>query len=94
MFLILSVFLSTKSENRRAEQVLSGKGEVAGKGVGGGIWCKQCIHMYLNAKMIPVETAPGIRGGGGGRAVKGVNSNMICLIHRKNLCKCSHPVQQ
>jgi hypothetical protein len=24
---------------------------------------KQCLHMYVNAKMIPVETVPGIRKG-------------------------------
>jgi hypothetical protein len=35
--------------------------------------CKQCIHMYVNAKMIPVETVPGIRGGGCRRTVEGVN---------------------
>jgi hypothetical protein len=60
------VFSSIKSENRRAEQVLpreewvagtSGRGEVIGKGVGGCICCKQCIHVYVNAKMIPVETS-------------------------------------
>jgi hypothetical protein len=31
------------------------------KRVGGLKWCKQCIHMYVNAKMIPVDTVPGIR---------------------------------
>jgi hypothetical protein len=36
-----------------------GRGEVVGKGVGGWIWCKQCIHIYVNAKMISVETVPG-----------------------------------
>jgi hypothetical protein len=29
--------------------------------------------MYVNAKMIPVETVPGIRGGGCRRTVEGVN---------------------
>jgi hypothetical protein len=38
--------------------------DVVGKGAGGWIWCKQCIHVYVNAKMIPVETAPGTRGRG------------------------------
>jgi hypothetical protein len=28
--------------------------------------------MYVNAKMIPVETVPGIRGGGWGREVWGI----------------------
>jgi hypothetical protein len=36
--------------------------------------------MYINAKMTPVETIPGIG--------EGVNSSMIHLIHCKNLCKC------
>jgi hypothetical protein len=33
---------------------------VTGKGVGGWIQYKYCIYMYVNAKMIPVETVPGI----------------------------------
>jgi hypothetical protein len=44
--------------------------------------------MYVNAKMIPAETVPGIRGGGRKRAVEGVNSGILCLTHCKNLCKC------
>jgi hypothetical protein len=43
--------------------------------------------MYVNAKVIPDETVPGIRRGDK-RAVEGMNSNMIYLIHCKNLCKC------
>jgi hypothetical protein len=27
-----------------------------GKGVGGWIWCKYCVYMYVNGKMRPVET--------------------------------------
>jgi hypothetical protein len=38
--------------------------------------------------VIPVETVPGIKGGGGERAVEVGNSSMIYLIHCKNLCKC------
>jgi hypothetical protein len=75
-----------------------GGGWVEGKEVVGGIWCKQCIHMYINTKMIPVETVPGIRGGGmRKRSVwGGWNSSMIFLIHCKSLYKCynvkkSHP---
>jgi hypothetical protein len=37
--------------------------------------------MYVNAKMIPVETVPGIRG-----VVE--NSSMMYLKHCNNLCKC------
>jgi hypothetical protein len=35
-----------------------------GKGIGGQIWCKYCLHMYVNGKMIPVETIPGMGGRG------------------------------
>jgi hypothetical protein len=36
----------------------SGSGEVMRKGVGG----KECLHMYVNAKMIPVESTLGTGG--------------------------------
>jgi hypothetical protein len=29
---------------------------------GGLIWYKYCAHMYVNEKMISVETIPGLRG--------------------------------
>jgi hypothetical protein len=51
--------------------------------------------MYINGKMSPVETVPGMRYGG--RGIKendgGVNSTMI---HCKYFCKCHNatPVQQ
>jgi hypothetical protein len=32
------------------------------KGIGRCIWCKYCIHEYVNDKMIPVETIPGVGG--------------------------------
>jgi hypothetical protein len=60
-----------------------------GKGVGGWIWCKQCIHTYANAKMIPLETIPGVRVMMIGESKAG-DSSMIYLIHCKNLCKCYH----
>jgi hypothetical protein len=44
--------------------------------------------MYVNAKTIPVKTIPGIAGEGMKESGGGVNSNMIYLIHCKNLCKC------
>jgi hypothetical protein len=45
--------------------------------------------MYVNAKMIPVETISGIGGGRDkGEWWRGENSGMIYLIHCKNLCKC------
>jgi hypothetical protein len=44
--------------------------------------------MYINAKMIPVETVPGIRGGEMGQRSGGGESKNDILIHCKNLCKC------
>jgi hypothetical protein len=41
--------------------------------------------MYVNAKMIPVETLPGIGGGGWRREVEWVNSSMIYLILQEPL---------
>jgi hypothetical protein len=43
----------------------SGRGEVLGKG-GRRVDMvqKMCMHVYFNAKMIPVETTPGIGVGG------------------------------
>jgi hypothetical protein len=45
--------------------------------------------MYVNAKMVPVETIPvvGEREGWIRREVMGVNSSMIYLIYCKNFCK-------
>jgi recombinational DNA repair protein RecR len=52
--------------------------------------CKYCVHMYVNVKLIEVETLPGrgwrIKESGGG----GGNSNMIYLILHKSLCKCQN----
>jgi hypothetical protein len=53
--------------------------------------------MYVNAKMMPVETVPGIRREDEGERLKGVNSSVIYLINCKNLCKyhsVPHPAQQ
>jgi hypothetical protein len=57
------------------------------------IWCKYWVHMYVNGKMISVETIPGMGGGGWKRVVEGVNSNTIYLIHCKNFCKCHNITQ-
>jgi hypothetical protein len=32
---------------------------------------EQCIHIYVNVKMIPVETVPGIRRGNGEEKLRG-----------------------
>jgi hypothetical protein len=52
-------------EDERAKQVLSWEGEekMWGKGVGGWIWYKYCVHMYVNGKMRLIETIPGMKGG-------------------------------
>jgi hypothetical protein len=44
--------------------------------------------MLSKCKIIPIETVPGIGEAEITRAVEGVNSSMIYLIHCKNLCKC------
>jgi hypothetical protein len=43
--------------------------------------------MYVNRKIISVETVPGM-GRGMKEMVEWVNSNMIYLIYCKNFCKC------
>jgi hypothetical protein len=48
-----------------------GGGMFWGKGIGRWIWCKKCIHMYVNAKMIPAETIPGIGVEGKGEQWRG-----------------------
>jgi hypothetical protein len=82
---------------RRVEQVLWGWERVlAPVGVGGDgeergkrMNMAQIMYIhYVNAKMIPVETVPGIGGRRNeGEELEGVNSSMIYLIHCKNLCK-------
>jgi hypothetical protein len=50
--------------------------------------------MYVNVKMIPVETIPGMEGVGRKKENSGgVKSTMIYFIHYKNFCK-SHNVPQ
>jgi hypothetical protein len=44
--------------------------------------------MFVNGKMRPVETIPGMGGAGIRRMVEGVNSNMIYLIYCKYFSKC------
>jgi hypothetical protein len=33
--------------------------------VRGLLWCKYCVLIYVNGKIIPVETIPGMEGRGG-----------------------------
>jgi hypothetical protein len=46
-----------------------------------------CVYMYINGKMRPVETIPGM-GARYRRMVEWVNSSMVYLIYCKNICKC------
>jgi hypothetical protein len=41
---------------------------------------KYCVHMYVNGKMVSIETIPGMGGGILEENGKGVNSSMIYLI--------------
>jgi hypothetical protein len=43
---------------------ISGEGWLWGRGVRGSIQCKNCVHMNVNAKIIPIETIPGMWGEG------------------------------
>jgi hypothetical protein len=44
--------------------------------------------MYVNGKMIPVETIPGMGRGKRKENGGGVNSSMTYLIYCKKVCKC------
>jgi hypothetical protein len=44
------------------------------------IWCKYCIHMYVNGKVIPVETIPEMGGGEYEGIVEGMHLCTIYLI--------------
>jgi hypothetical protein len=75
------------------------EGRYQWKGIGCGervIWCENCIDMYVNVKMVSVETIPGMGGGGIKRAVKGANSSVIYMVHSKNFVNPTvypHPAQ-
>jgi hypothetical protein len=43
--------------------------------------------MFVNVKMIPVETVPGMGGGEIKENCRRVNSSMIYLMYYKNFCK-------
>jgi hypothetical protein len=66
MFFILQNLRRVEWYCRVGDVGTCGSGEVVGKGVGELIRCKQCIHMYVTTKILPVETVPGMATGGGG----------------------------
>jgi hypothetical protein len=51
-----------------------------------------CTHV-CKWKMRPVETIPGMGGGGDKEEHGGMNSSMMYLIHCKNFCKCHNAPQ-
>jgi hypothetical protein len=65
-----------------------------GKGIRRYIWCKYCVHMYVNWK-IPIEIVPGI-GGGDIKENGGGGKWYIWSIVRTfvNATMYSHPAQQ
>jgi hypothetical protein len=74
MFSLLSFLFFLLQKWKRVKQILNGgreavvtseRGEVRGKGDRKVITVQNCVHMYVNAKMIPVKTTPGIRERGG-----------------------------
>jgi hypothetical protein len=65
-----------------------GGGRRWGKDVGGGIWCKYCVYMYVNGKMKSVETIPGIEGGNKGEWLRAWTQ--IYLIYCKSFCECNN----
>jgi hypothetical protein len=40
------------------------EGDVNGNGIGRWIWCKYCIHMYVNLTIATVKTISGMGEGG------------------------------
>jgi hypothetical protein len=57
---IQSGTLQNKRSCWKGEVVVKvGGGRWQEMGVGGWIWCKCCVYMYANAKMIAVKTIPG-----------------------------------
>jgi hypothetical protein len=85
----LSIFFY-KIREQEAEQVLLGEAPVGG-GEGRGRkmnMVQKFVHMYVNEKIIPVETVPGIKGGEIKKSSDKVNSRITSFIHCKNLCKC------
>jgi hypothetical protein len=65
----------------------SGKGELLRKGGRRVNTVQKCVHLYVNEKMIPAETTPGIWGEREMKE-KGRGGEFIYVIHCKNLCKC------
>jgi hypothetical protein len=70
-FFTFSLFFSTKLKTGGWNKSCpvgkagdSGREKWWGKRMGGCIWCKKFVHLYVIAKMIPAETIPENREGG------------------------------
>jgi hypothetical protein len=62
-------FYKIREQEGRTGLVYGGRVTNGERGGGGeraweGVWCKNCVHMYANGKMRPIETSPGVGGGG------------------------------
>jgi hypothetical protein len=64
---------------------MSGNGEDVERGCRWVNMDQYCVYLYVNGKMRPVETIPGMRGGRIKENDGGLNSTMI---YCKNFCKC------
>jgi hypothetical protein len=92
------IFLSFTKQKGRTGPALGVGNREREEGVGGRISCRYCVYIYVNRKIIPVETIPGMQGGELRKNGRGINSNMLYLMYCKNFCKCHniypHPTQR
>jgi hypothetical protein len=56
----MSIWQEGKTTNSAWGDWYQWQGGRDGKSVWEGIWCKYCVHMYVNGKMRPLETIPGM----------------------------------
>jgi hypothetical protein len=81
-------FKFANSEYRKEEQILPrglvpvGWSSIWGKGMGGWIWCKYCVYLYVNGKNDTCcNGIREIKENGGG-----VNTPMMYLIYCRTIC--------
>jgi hypothetical protein len=46
------------------DEEFQSRGRMCGKGIGGWMWCKYCVHMCVNGKITPADTTSGMGEGG------------------------------